>query len=156
MAADALLLQGSFETRFEHGLHRNSHSHSGVPLLEFRNSCGHPPPFVHLKDNLSDDSQGYCLVQYAHGSKLWTIKSLLVLPVKSNNGKYTWKQSIFSTCFLNNFLKVSAREGLGGSLNPLILGFWTWVYKQHLQPSLMGGRGASMKAGGAGWWWLRR
>lgn len=57
----------------------------------------------------------------------------------------------FSTCLLNNSHKVSDREGLGGSLNPLVLGVCTLVYKQHAQPSLMGGRGASMKAGGSDW-----
>lgn len=56
MAADALFLRGSFETSFEHGFHRSSHSHSGVPLPELSNTCSHPPPFVHLEDNLSDDS----------------------------------------------------------------------------------------------------
>lgn len=47
--------------------------------------------------------------------------------------------------------KVSAREGLGGSLNPLTLGVYTLVYKLHPQPSLMGGSCASVKAVGSGW-----
>lgn len=59
----------------------------------------------------------------AHGSKLWTIKSLMVLLRKCNNGKNTWKQSVFSTCLLNNYHEVSAREGLDESLNLLTFAF---------------------------------
>lgn len=47
----------------------------------------------------------------------------MVLLRKCNNGKNTWKQSIFSTCLLNNYHKVSAREGLDESLNPLTFAF---------------------------------
>lgn len=57
----------------------------------------------------------------------------------------------FCTCFLNNSCKVSVREALDGSLNPLTLGVYALVYNQHPQPSLMGGSGASMKAVGSGW-----
>lgn len=116
------------------------------------NTCRHPPPSVHLEDNLSDDSWGYGLgpatpmAQSSELSKgLWWYLGNTTMPNTPGNNPF------FCTCFLNNSHKVSAREWLGGSLNLLTLGVYTLVYKQHPQPSLMGGSGASRKAVGSGW-----
>lgn len=71
---------------------------------------------------------------------LKALKSLMVLLRKCNNSRYTWRQSgFFSTCFLNNYCEVGAREGFDESPNLLTFRVCTGLVglQQHPQLSPM-------------------